>query len=268
MTDTDHMNWIDEVRRRDLATLREKERTYKGSWKASGGRSAWFMLRRKIDRLLNMLAPPPCLENFELGAGVQMTPEQVDWLERKLRAEDVFAMIDADPSGADGTVLAEIRDLRCYLTLVEAEMIARGVVPSSVPASPKMEIQTIPGRTPEDGGHYATVYPWIVAKPKWPAMYENAGRDLYKLCLSCHDKLHPSLLNYYRSFIQDTGAIVWILDLSIVHPDARDYFPYPSIEVESGQLPYLGDMALLYGPTPEGKYKLKEEFVSWSEYAE
>ena len=42
-------------------------------------------------------------------------------------------LLTADPSGADGTPLAEVRDLRRYLLLVEAEMMARGVVKTAPP---------------------------------------------------------------------------------------------------------------------------------------
>jgi hypothetical protein len=38
-----------------------------------------------------------------------------------------------NPLGTDGTVLAEVRDLRRYLLLVEAEMVARGVVETDGP---------------------------------------------------------------------------------------------------------------------------------------
>ena len=39
---------------------------------------------------------------------------------------DIFAAIRKDPSGKDGSMLAEIRDLRRYLMLVEAEAYAQG----------------------------------------------------------------------------------------------------------------------------------------------
>lgn len=124
----------------DVRFVLEKDRSYGASWKASGGRSAWFMLRRKIDRLLEMMRDPPWPESTSLGdlseiadqpaqyEGHTLTPELAGWLVEKLTAEDIFAKIAADPSGADGTVLAEVRDLRRYLMLVEAEMIARGAV--------------------------------------------------------------------------------------------------------------------------------------------
>lgn len=133
-----HLNHLAAVLASDEAVLRAKEATYQGSWKAAGGRSAWFMARRNLDRLLVMMRDVDWPESASIGdldevsqgrmPEAYMTPELAGFLARKLRAEDIFAMIEADPSGADGTVLAVLRDARRYFTLVEAEMIARGVV--------------------------------------------------------------------------------------------------------------------------------------------
>lgn len=143
-----HLDHLQEVADSDVRVLLRKEATYKGSWKAAGGRSAWFMARRNLDRLLNMMADVPWPEGFSIedldavaGDGDEspaaaLTPELAGWLAQKLRAEDIFAKIAEDPSGADGTVLAVIRDARRYFTLVEAEMVARGiVVPEDLPKS-------------------------------------------------------------------------------------------------------------------------------------
>ena len=65
-----------------------------------------MMLARKWDRLEGMLAV--------------VGDAEARW--------DIFQRIQVNPSGDDGTVLAEIRDLRRYLLLVEAEMVARGAV--------------------------------------------------------------------------------------------------------------------------------------------
>lgn len=140
----DHLSHLDAIARSDVAVLRAKEATYRGSWKAAGGRSAWFMARRNLDRLLTMMRPPEAPEGLqveELDRELNVLPQGVhthsstgyyrdtlNYLMRSNRAEDIFAMIEADPSGADGTVLAVMRDARRYFTLVEAEMVARGVV--------------------------------------------------------------------------------------------------------------------------------------------
>lgn len=112
--DMKHMLFIEAVLHQDFACLVEKERTYKGSWKKRGGVGAAMMTLRKVDRLENILASS---------------------------SYDVFQAVAASKgSEADGTALAEIRDLRRYLILVEAELMSRGVVAvgraSGAPAEP------------------------------------------------------------------------------------------------------------------------------------
>ena len=104
------LDYLEIVSKEDHDHLREKAKFYGDSWKKSGGRSSWFMLRRKIDRLINMLDKEPT--NFE----------------ESLAHQDIFKKIKENPSGADGTVLAEIRDLRRYLLLVESEMLNQKVI--------------------------------------------------------------------------------------------------------------------------------------------
>lgn len=95
----DHMNHIEGISSRDVETLVHKERTYGGSWKKRGGVGAFMMLARKMDR-------------------IELISERAGY--------DIFAVIENDGlGGEDGELLAEIRDLRCYLILVEAEMVAR-----------------------------------------------------------------------------------------------------------------------------------------------
>jgi hypothetical protein len=169
----------------DVRFLLEKDQHYNGSWKRSGGRNAWFMCKRMIDRLIVMMTPP------EPPAGwpdsLQVNPETVDRMRRMLISEDIFARVAARPGGEDGTVLAVVRDLRRYLALVEAEMVARGAVdvpPAAEPSpdstrpsrpdysvvrmmkehegkmlrdfSPQREVerQEFEAGTPEDGGHH------------------------------------------------------------------------------------------------------------------
>lgn len=112
-----HMNYLQDVQAEDLRVLRVKERTYGGSWKRRGGAGAFMMLARKWDRLETML-------------GGDSSPDGVGW------GYDVFRAVESEErdhrlGGADGTVLAEVRDLRRYLLLVESEMMARGVVKPS-----------------------------------------------------------------------------------------------------------------------------------------
>ena len=102
-----HLDFIRPVAEEDLRYVNIKDRQYGGSWKRRGGVGAFMMLARKWDRLENMLS-----KNMEFAG-----------------AYDIFDWIKRAPSGEDGTILAEVRDLRRYLLLVEAEMMARGVVP-------------------------------------------------------------------------------------------------------------------------------------------
>jgi len=167
MTDMEHMKYIDTVADNDCHHLRMKEKTYQGSWKKGGGRSAWFMLRRKIDRLLVMMGRPPVPDGFQIEykdcVFNVLSGEDRQYIYRCFNAEDIFAKIEEEPGGEDGTVLAEIRDLRRYLLLVEAEMVSRDVVAGKPVKMVLTEMQdenirylaelNEPG-TPEDGGHH------------------------------------------------------------------------------------------------------------------
>jgi len=91
------MSYLDElagVAKDDVAGLLQAEKSYGDSWKKRGGVGAWMMLARKIDRA-----------------------------ERQV-AQHVFKAIEVDKR-AEG-IIDDIRDLRRYLMLVEAEMRARG----------------------------------------------------------------------------------------------------------------------------------------------
>lgn len=181
----EHMRHLSKVVESDLAILRYKESTYQGSWKRSGGRSAWFMVKRMIDRLVSMMAKPETPATFNLqniddtiraianaqpieaakidapvhhrAATVEVvdlpgtpsaTADLLNYLRNCYTAENIFEMIRSNPSGADGTVLAILRDTRRYAILIEAEMIARGVVEvERVPASlaaPSEPAQPVP----------------------------------------------------------------------------------------------------------------------------
>ena len=110
MTDFDYHKFLQPVVNEDVRFIKEREKLYKGSWCKSGGRSSWFMLVRKMDRLQEMM---------------KMSDSS---LQEAMIADDIFKKIEANPSGDDSTILAEVRDLRRYLTLVEAYVSAKGVV--------------------------------------------------------------------------------------------------------------------------------------------
>jgi hypothetical protein len=130
-TDKRHMAYLEAITQRDIATLHRKEATYGGSWKKRGGAGAFMVSFRKADRLENIAA------NY---------------------GYDIFKALAADMSGADGSALAELRDLRQYLMLIEGEALARlddeTLLPGPLPE------QNRPG-TPEDGGHHALYTPQL-----------------------------------------------------------------------------------------------------------
>lgn len=95
----DHMNYLEHLVKSDLLTLREKEKSYGGSWKKRGGVGAFFVLCRKWDRLETWLG--------KVGF-------------------DIFEAIRSDLRPEP--VIEDIRDLRRYLLLVEAEMIRQGAL--------------------------------------------------------------------------------------------------------------------------------------------
>lgn len=110
--DPGYLDLLQRIVNDDVRTLLRKEQTYRGSWKKRGGVGAFMMLARKWDRLENCA-------------------QAADW--------DIFRSIawgeDTYGPGADGTALAEIRDLRRYLALVEAwhEWLSRS---TAIPSPP------------------------------------------------------------------------------------------------------------------------------------
>lgn len=137
MTETKHMKFLQTVADEDVRHLEMKERTYGGSWKKRGGVGAFMMLARKWDRIENVLSKD-----------ILVLPERGE----ARHQYDIFDHIVADPSGADSTVLAEVRDLRRYLLLVEAEMVARGVVVIPPAHDCREEMRLVPRRVPADAG--------------------------------------------------------------------------------------------------------------------
>lgn len=120
----------------DVGEVWMKDLSYGQSWKKRGGVGAFMMLARKWDRL-------------------------DEFCRRCAAAWDIFAVIihTKDVQGADGTALAEIRDLRRYLLLVEAEMIAQKVVPH--PGAAQSILRTLEGPSECAGfpGHVEHPFP-------------------------------------------------------------------------------------------------------------
>jgi hypothetical protein len=98
MKNKTYIDFIQGLAEKDCVKLREKDREYRGSWKQRGGVGAFMMLARKWDRL-------------------EPQAKRLGW--------DVFEAIRQDRR-SDG-IIDDIRDLRRYLLLVEAEMVAQRV---------------------------------------------------------------------------------------------------------------------------------------------
>ena len=94
----------------DAESIEEKERAYGSSWKRRGGIGAFMMLARKWDRIEQRVSSEIAASDAAPGA----------------MRHNLFQHIVADRR-AEG-LIDDIRDLRRYLMLVEAEMAARGIV--------------------------------------------------------------------------------------------------------------------------------------------
>lgn len=129
----------------DAAGLRTAYASYGDSWKRRGGVGAFMMMARKWDRLENRVrkGAKPIGELFarllgdlrEMHLDAELEPRDVcEAMLERVRQEldepraadayDIFAHVMADQR-AEG-VIDDIRDLRRYLMLVEAELRARG----------------------------------------------------------------------------------------------------------------------------------------------
>lgn len=96
-TGSEYLQHLDQIAREDVEGLKRAEVSYGNSWKKRGGANAWFMLCRKYDRL-----------ELQVSANHDNVFEAV--------------LTDPRPEGA----IDDIRDLRRYLMLVEAELRAQG----------------------------------------------------------------------------------------------------------------------------------------------
>lgn len=99
-----YLDQLEPIANADVTNIEEKERAYGSSWKRRGGIGAFMMLARKFDRI------------------EQRVSAEVPGAERHNLFQHILADRRAEP------LLDDIRDLRRYLILVEAEMAARGVI--------------------------------------------------------------------------------------------------------------------------------------------
>lgn len=112
---TDHMKFVPDVAGDDIDNLNAKEREYKGSWKRRGGVGAFMMLARKWDRIEAALQP-------KKDAPSEAACSYPGW---PVAPFDIFGALEADQR--DEGLIDDVRDLRRYLCLVEAEWRARRV---------------------------------------------------------------------------------------------------------------------------------------------
>ena len=102
-----YLDYLHAVAESDITGLKKSEQSYGDSWKRRGGVDTFHMLARKWDRVEKRVAT----DIGAAGAAPGATPY------------DIFEHIAADRR-ADG-IIDDVRDLRRYLMLVEAEIVAR-----------------------------------------------------------------------------------------------------------------------------------------------
>ena len=217
-SDMCHMDYLEAVAAADVAHLREKEVTYQGSWKKRGGVGAFMMMARKWDRLEPMITH----FGFDIFAALELP-------DVSRSSGEPYA---GKNSGDDGTPLAEIRDLRRYLLLIEAEMVSRGVVkytsePPPVtpltkslgmppPPRPPMPPRTQDGLQPIDyieaGVHYFTTDfepHYLVNRNSEP---RSVWDHLPRLAVELNNKEHEETLAEYRGLYTWSGE-KWVMSL-------------------------------------------------------
>jgi hypothetical protein len=219
MVDMDHLNFLKDVAVDDVTEVKRKEATYKGSWKKRGGIGTFMMMARKWDRL-----------------EIMMEKEKYD----------IFAAIENSDGDGDGTPLAEVRDLRRYLLLVEAEITARSVREQMMHVERTIPKFDRPG-TPEDGGQHAQQSPLYISDGLNIDEIEDAHRRFYitmqisgdemicivdrrqfpkdslllpLLAIELNDKEHTMMQPCYQQLYQwDESNSKWVMQ-----PEFREYW--------------------------------------------
>jgi hypothetical protein len=101
---------INLVAEQDVEGVIEARVLYGDSWREEGGFSAFFNIKRKIDRLVRC-----CKRPLETRGDQARLPF------------DIFSQIRFDLNDGGETVLDAVRDLRRYLLLTEAFLVQEGV---------------------------------------------------------------------------------------------------------------------------------------------
>lgn len=120
MNDNLYINELTGVALDDVAALERAQKNYGNSWKKRGGIGAFMMLARKWDRLEKFLSEPP----------IVLAPTPDEPARPAFPTYDVLGAIMLDRR-AEG-IIDDIRDLRRYLMLVEAEARAQNYCPGKL----------------------------------------------------------------------------------------------------------------------------------------
>lgn len=118
-----YMDYLRKVADEDVAGLAKAQLSYGDSWKKRGGVGAFMMLARKWDRLEQQVQRT--LSPSSVSPGLTAVFEHVaPGVTIAAARYDIFAHCECDPR-TEG-IIDDVRDLRRYLLLVEAELLARG----------------------------------------------------------------------------------------------------------------------------------------------
>lgn len=119
----EYLSYLLDISREDVEGLQKAQQSYGNSWKLRGGVGAFMMLARKWDRIEKRVGTRPVDTSKAvtvLSGGSLPTTPSVKFGDRF----DIFQHLAADDR-AEG-LIDDIRDLRRYLLLVEAEARAHG----------------------------------------------------------------------------------------------------------------------------------------------
>jgi len=136
-----YLDYLQAVAESDVSGLKNSEKSYGNSWKLRGGVDTFHMLARKWDRLEERV-------RTHVDAG-EAAPGASQF--------DIFEHMAADRR-ADG-IIDDVRDLRRYLMLVEAEMVARGAIPTPSGADPPP--RRAPDNCADSGRGYLEYLPFV-----------------------------------------------------------------------------------------------------------
>ena len=265
----------------DVEYLQKKDRSYGASWKESG-RSAWFMMRRMIDRLANMMRRPDAptmfnLENVDNAIAV-LERDQRDpvrfagtnaamavhfkHLRDSYLSEDVLARVQAEGlDGPDGSVIAVIRDLRRYCLLVEAEITERlATRKDAVEWSPEEELYS--------ERECDRLFPFAVNKsPGLDAWYQRRSDRWYlRPAVSGVKDVPGKLRALYKSVSFGNDNYFFLLEIGKCPSEIRDVYPKLREECNMAERALLDDwqQTLYEWIEDEGKWRVMSIHKDWT----